>query len=69
MPRALQTISDLIFDLDIDAPDASHARLLKGGAEFDTYIQANTASIPNYGERYRAGETISSSFVESASTR
>ena len=66
VPRALQTISDLIFDLDIDVPDASHARLLKAVTEFGTYVRANTASIPNYGERYRAGETISSSFVESA---
>jgi len=62
----LQTISDLIFDLDIDAPDASQARLLKAVTELGTYVRANTASIPNYGERYRAGETISSSFVESA---
>ncbi len=66
VPRALQTISDLIFDLDIDGPDAPHTRLLKAVTEFDTYIRANTASIPNYGERYRAGETIASSFVESA---
>jgi len=34
--------------------------------EFDTYIRANAASILNYGERHRAGEAISSSFVESA---
>jgi len=34
--------------------------------EFDTYIRANADRIPNYGERHRAGETISSSFVESA---
>jgi len=34
--------------------------------EFDTYIRANAGSIPNYGERYRAGEVISSSIAESA---
>jgi len=63
---ALQVISDLIFDLDIEQPDLSHARLLRTASEFDTYIRANADSIPNYGEGYRAGEVISSSFVESA---
>jgi hypothetical protein len=33
--------------------------------EFGGYIRANATSIPNYGERYRAGEAISSAFVES----
>jgi hypothetical protein len=41
-------------------------KLLKAVTEFDTYIRANASSIPNYGERYRVGEPISSSFVESA---
>lgn len=35
-------------------------------AEFGGYIRANAAWIPNYGERYRAGEAISSAYVESA---
>jgi hypothetical protein len=34
--------------------------------EFGGYIRANGAWIPNYGERYRCGEAISSAFVESA---
>ena len=34
-------------------------------AEFHTYIRNNRDSIPNYGERYRQGETISTAFVES----
>jgi hypothetical protein len=33
--------------------------------EFDSYLRANTGCIPNYGERRRAGETISTAFVES----
>ncbi len=37
-----------------------------GAVGADTYIRANADRIPNYGERHRAGETISSSFVESA---
>jgi hypothetical protein len=31
-----------------------------------TYIGANRTFIPNYGDRYRHGETISTAFVESA---
>jgi hypothetical protein len=34
--------------------------------EFGTYIERNQACIPNYGERYRNGERISTGFVESA---
>jgi hypothetical protein len=30
-----------------------------------TYIEANQALIPNYGDRYRHDETISTAFVES----
>jgi hypothetical protein len=36
-----------------------------GLAEFETYIRNNRESIPNFGERYRQGETISTAFVES----
>jgi hypothetical protein len=32
----------------------------------DTYLRTNVWSIPNYGERYRVGEAISSSIAESA---
>jgi hypothetical protein len=34
-------------------------------AEFETYIRNHQESIPNYGELYRQGETISMAFVES----
>ena len=60
--RALQTIDDLIFDLDITEPYPEQARLLKAVREFDSYIRANAERIPNYGERQRAGEAI---FTES----
>ncbi len=33
--------------------------------EFASYVSANRAFIPNYGERYRYGEPISTAFVES----
>src|SRR5450755_1304005 len=34
--------------------------------EFSGYIDANRAFIPNYGDRWRNGEAISTAFVESA---
>jgi hypothetical protein len=37
----------------------------KGIGEFETYIRNNEEFIPNFGERYRNGETISTAFVES----
>ena len=33
--------------------------------EFHTFIDRNRAFVPNYGERYRNGERISTAFVES----
>jgi len=63
--RALQAIEDLAMHLDIEDPSPEQRKLGKMVREFDTYIRPNTDRIPNYGERHRAGETISSSFVES----
>jgi hypothetical protein len=34
--------------------------------EFGSYIAANQAYIPDYGDRYRNGERISTAFAESA---
>ena len=64
--RALQTIGDILFDLDFTEPYPEQARLLKAVREFDSYIRANAGRIPNYGERHRAGEAISTAFTESA---
>jgi hypothetical protein len=44
---------------------ASAEKLAAGVTEFEVYIRNNQESIPNYGERYRQGETISTAFVES----
>jgi len=63
--RALQTVEGLDVDLDVEDATAEHRKLLEAITEFGGYIRANATSIPNYGERYRAGETISSAFVES----
>ena len=43
---------------------AAH-KLSKALCEFATYIENNRPFIPNYGERYRNGERISTGFVES----
>jgi hypothetical protein len=40
-------------------------QLKKAVQKFRTYIATNRAFIPNYGQRYRSGETISTAFVES----
>ena len=65
LPRPA-TIDDLIIDLDTAAPGPEQVRLLRAVREFDSYIRANAGRIPNYGERYRAGEVISTAFTESA---
>jgi hypothetical protein len=40
-------------------------QLKKTVQQFRTYIANNRGFIPNYGQRYRSGETISTAFVES----
>jgi hypothetical protein len=45
--------------------DGTARKLLRAVEEFYTYIERNRAFIPNYGERYRYGERISTGFVES----
>jgi len=64
--RALQVIGDLKVDVDVEHPTERQRKLYKALAEFEHYIDANASWIPNYGERYRAGEAISNAFVESA---
>lgn len=62
--RALQTVEDITAELEILNPDGEPTKLGKAVREFDSYLRANTGRIPNYGERRRAGETISTAFVE-----
>jgi hypothetical protein len=64
--RALQIIEDL--ECDLDSPEERSERvkkLLKAVGEFHHYIEVNRSSIPNYGDRYRHGEAIATSFAES----
>jgi hypothetical protein len=64
--RALQIVEDLEWDLDAPTERSERAqKLLKSVGEFHHYIVANQAFIPNYGDRYRHGERIATSFAES----
>jgi hypothetical protein len=66
VPHALQRIDDLDDDLDmLEENPANKKKMLKAVHELRTYIEANQAFIPNYSDRYRHEETISTAFVES----
>ena len=65
--QALQRAKRLEWDLeDWEENSETAARLLAAVHDFAHYIEVNQNAIPNYGDRYRNGETISTSFVESA---
>jgi hypothetical protein len=64
--RASETISFFLDDvegLEVDYPNLS--KLARAAQEFSVYIASNTGSLINYGERFRAGERISSCLAES----
>jgi hypothetical protein len=57
---------DLECDLESPAERSERAqKLLKSVSEFHHSIEANRAFLPNYGDRYRHGERIATSFAES----
>ena len=64
--EALDRIDNLLMDLDLIGRQSAPAEKLAAGiSDLRTYIGNNRGSIPNYGERYRQGETISTAYVES----
>ncbi len=64
--EALERLGNLIMDLSlIQARCTPAEKVAAGVAEFETYIRNNCQFIPNFGERRRQGETISTAFVES----
>ena len=64
--EALDRLHDLLLDLSlIRAHSAAAEKLACGMTEFEIYIRNNREFIPNFGERYRQGETITTAFVES----
>jgi hypothetical protein len=63
--RALQTVDDLEMDLEAVEESREQKKLLKVLREFGQYLAVNKPLIPNYGDRYRHSEPISTAFVES----
>ena len=63
--RALTIVEDLAGLDTAEVLPPAQARMLKAVRESDSYIRANADRIPNYGERHRAGEAISTAFTES----
>jgi hypothetical protein len=66
--QAVQVMQTIEGDLEVamaTSGDSTARKLLKTVEEFHTYIANNAGFIPNYGERYRQGERISTGFVES----
>ena len=62
--KALQVLECL--ELEVDAQASPEARKLSRTLhEFEQYIRTNHSSIPNYGDRYRNEEAISSAVAES----
>ena len=64
----MKVLTSMLFDLDMAACERDTdkiGKLLKAVQDFYTFIDRNRAFIPNYGERYRHGERISTGFVES----
>jgi hypothetical protein len=59
-------MADMLLDLEIIRTRSAAAEKLAAGlTEFEIYIRNHRDFIPNFGERYRQGETISTAFVES----
>ena len=56
----------MVAERDDDPASASLRKLAAALGEFARYIANNASHIVNYGERFRAGERISTGFVASA---
>lgn len=64
--EALLLAEDLVDDLVCMESDYPNLKKFTAKAEeFHVYIERNAGGIPNYGERWRYGERISTAFVES----
>jgi hypothetical protein len=64
--KALRKIEYLEMDLEAMEESPEQRKLYKAVREFGGYIAANKPYIPNYGDRYRNGEPISTAMAESA---
>lgn len=64
--EAFLQLKDLEWDAEgLDSTYPTLRKLRKAIEEFHDYIENNRGFIPNYGERWRYGERISTGFVES----
>lgn len=63
--RSDSTIAELHDALQEEASPEVR-KLARTLHEFDHYIRTNQSSLPNYGDRYRNGEPISSALAESS---
>ena len=64
--EALERLGNLFMELSlIQACSAAAKKVADSVTEFETYIRNNREFIPNFGERRRQGEPISTAFVES----
>ena len=63
---ALRLVDGLKTRLAGEGISAERQKLLRAVREFGNYIAANQAFIPDYGDRYRNHERISTAFTESA---
>ncbi len=65
--NGLDAIESLLLDCECEEEaDPSRDKLHQALDEYDTYIGNNREFIPNYADRYRYDEIISTSFAESA---
>ena len=63
--EALDRLDEILLELEFIGASPAAAKLAVGLSEFEIYLRNHRDFIPNFGERYRQGETISTAFVES----
>ncbi len=61
--KEIEFFEDDVDGLELDYPNLG--KFVRAAHEFAVYIAGNAGSLINYGERYRAGERISSCLAES----
>ena len=61
--KIIESFEGDVENLETDCPNLN--KFARTAREFAVYIRSNAACLINYGERYRAGEPISSSLAES----
>ena len=61
--KIIESFEGDVENLETDCPNLN--KFARTAREFAVYIRSDAACLINYGERYRAGEPISSSLAES----